>query len=82
MQLGHLKLPKNLWPQLIAELECRISGQLSLNLLGTRIPTRVKNAADAAMENFTICTARRVENRKNTEDEEVTVNLNDVCEES
>ncbi len=80
MQLGRLKLPKELWPELIAELECRISGQLSLNLPGNKIPKRVKDAADTAMENFTICTARRIENRKDIEDEEVTVNLNNVCD--
>ena len=80
MQMGQLKLPKELWPQLIAELECRISGQPTLNLPGTRIPIRVKNAANSAMENFTICTARRIENRKHIDDEEVTVNLNDVCD--
>ena len=80
MQLGQLKLPKELWSQLIAELECRISGQPTLNLPGTRISLRVKIAANSAMENFTIRTARRVENRKNIEDEEVTVNLNDVCD--
>jgi hypothetical protein len=78
MQLGQVKLPKELWPQLIAELESRISGQASLNLPGTKNPKRVKDAVDVAMENFTICTARRVENRRNTEDEEVTTNLSDV----
>jgi len=78
MQLGQLTLPQELWPQLIAELECRISGQSMLNLPGTRISKRVKTAADAAMENFTICTARRVENRKNIDEDEVTINLNNV----
>jgi hypothetical protein len=53
---------------------------LSLNLPGAQIPKRVKNAADAAMENFTICTARRIENRKDIDDEEVTVNLNNICD--
>ena len=80
MQLGQLKLPRGLWPQLIAELECRISGRPSLNLPGTRVPNRVKNAANTAMENFTICTARRIENRKNVEDEEITVSLNNVSD--
>ena len=80
MQLGRLKLHKKYWPQLVAELECRISGQATLNLPGTQISTGVKNAANAAMGNFTIRNARRVENRKNIEGEEVTINLNDVCD--
>jgi transposase len=80
MQLGQLKLPRDLWPQLIAELESRISGQLSLSIPGTKIPRKVKDAADTAMENFTICTARRIENRKDVENEEVTVNLDNVCD--
>ena len=80
MQLGHLKLGKKYWPQLIAELECRISGQATLKIPGTKISTAVKSTANTAMDNFTIHKARRIENRKNTEGEEVTINLNDVCD--
>jgi transposase len=78
MQLGKLKLPKAYWELLTAELESRISGQCSLNLPDTKLPVKVKRAADAAMENFTICNARRVENRKTSLEDEVTVNLNNV----
>ena len=49
MQLGHLKLPMESWPLLIAELENRISGQSDLNIPSTKIPVKVKNAANVAM---------------------------------
>jgi len=79
MQLGHLKLVRQCWPQLVAELECRISGQPTLDIPGTKISPAVKTAANTAMNNFTIHKSRRIENRKNTEGEEVLINLNDVC---
>ena len=79
MQLGKLKLPKEMWPILIAELESRISGQISLNLPGTKIPLKIRKVADAAMDNFTICNARRIENRKNTGEEEITVKLSELA---
>ena len=80
MQLGHLKLDRQYWPQLVAELECRISGQPTLDIPGTKISPAVKTAANTAMDNFTIHKSRRIENRKNTEGEEVVINLNDVCD--
>jgi len=78
MQLGQLNLPKETWPLLIAELESRISGQGTLSLPKTKIPLRIRKAADSAMDKFTICNARRIENRKNADSEEVTVNLNNI----
>jgi len=78
MQLGQLKLPKESWPVLIAELESRISGQDTLNIPKTKVPLKIRRAADSAMEKFTICNARRVENRKNSSSEDVTVNLNNI----
>lgn len=78
MQLGHLKLPRESWPLLIAELESQISGQSDLNIPGTKIPVKVKNAANLAMERFTIRSSRRVEHRKSSDSDEVTVNLNEL----
>ncbi len=80
MQLGHLKLSKELWPVLIAELESRLSGQDSLNLPGVKVPVKVKRAADTAMENFVIRDERRIENRKKISSEEITVNINDFSD--
>ena len=78
MQLGHLKLPKENWPLLVAELESRISGHDSLNIPKTKVPVKVTRAVDSAMDKFTICNARRIENRKNIDSEYVTVNLNNL----
>ena len=78
MQHGQLKLPKESWSVLIAELESRISGQDSLNIAKTKVPLKIRRAADSAMEKFTIYNARRVENRKNSSSEVVTLNLNNV----
>jgi hypothetical protein len=64
MQLGQLKLSKDLWPLLVGELESRLSGQLLLNIPGSKTPLKVRNAADRVMENFTIRCERRKENRK------------------
>ena len=80
MQLGNLKLSKEMWPALIAELESRISGQSSLNIPGTKISLQIRRAADLAMENFTICSARRIENRKNAGDEDVTIKLSEISD--
>jgi len=80
MQLGNLKLSKEMWPALIAELESRISGQSSLNIPGTKIPLQIRRAADLAMDNFTICSARRVENRKDTGEEDVTIKLSEISD--
>lgn len=79
MQLGVLTLPKELWPTLIAELESRISGQIQLTLPGVKLPLKVKNAADKAMENFTIRSARRIENRKSPDADEVTIKLGETA---
>ena len=54
MQLGHLKLGKKYWPQLIAELECRISWQPTLEISGAKISTAVKSTANTAMDYLTI----------------------------
>ncbi len=78
MQLGKLTLPRESWHLLVAELESRISGQSELALPGTKIPLKVKNAADTAMERFTIRGSRRIENRKDADVDEVTVNLENL----
>ena len=79
MQLGRLALPKEFWSILVAELESRISGQMQLSLPGVKLPIKVKNAADKAMENFTIRSARRVENRKSPDADEVTIKLGETA---
>jgi transposase len=79
MQLGVLTLPKELWPLLIAELEKRISGQIELTLPGVKLPLKVKNAADRAMERFTIRRAKRIEKRKSPDPDEVTINLGETA---
>ena len=42
MQLGYLKLNRDYWPQLIAELECRISGQTTLKIPGTKTTSKAQ----------------------------------------
>lgn len=79
MQLGELTLPKELWPLLIEELESRISGQMQLSLTGIKLPVKVKNSADRAMEKFTIKSSKRVEKRKSPEPDEVTIKLEDTA---
>ena len=79
MQLGELKLPKELWPILVAELESRITGQMQLDLPGIKLPLKVKNAANRAMERFTIRSTRQLKKKESSDPNEVTVNLNDIA---
>lgn len=79
MQLGKLALPKEFWPLLTAELESRISGQIQLSLPGIKLPIKVKNTADRAMEKFTIRSSKRVEKRKTPEPDEVTIKIEETA---
>lgn len=79
MQLGILTLPKEFWPLLTAELESRISGQMQLLLPGVKMPPKVKNAADRAMEKFTIQSTKRVEKRKSSDTEDITIKLEETA---
>jgi len=64
MHLGRLELPRDLWPQLAAELTARLTGQQQLELPGIRIKKRVSSTADQAMENYYL---REEQHRKKLE---------------
>ena len=54
MQLGRLKLPRDLWKQLSSELESRMRGQQSLNIPGTKQKKSVIIAASKAMDKYSL----------------------------
>ncbi|MCF6174169.1 MAG: hypothetical protein L3J71_00225 [Victivallaceae bacterium] len=75
MHLGHLELPRDLWPQLAAELTARLTGQHP----GIKIKKRVQTTADQAMATFYLREEqhRSKLERKTTENETLEVRLDD-----
>lgn len=71
MQLGKLGIPRELWEELIAELESRISGQMSLELPGIKTSPKVSKQADKIMSSFKIRSSRKVVNKDEHSDAEI-----------
>jgi transposase len=80
MHLGRIDLPRELWPQLAAELTARLTGQQALELPGVKIKKRVQLTADQAMENFYLRTEqhRNKLERKTTEQETLEVKVEEL----
>ena len=77
MQLGKLELPQKDWPALVSELQKRLSGQLTLDLLDEKISRKVKYATDETMINLHMEGNKRTADRSRSEDS-IEINLNDV----
>lgn len=71
MQLGKLTISRDLWEELVAELESRISGQMSLNIPGIKVSSKVSKQANKIMSSFKIRSSRKVANKEDDEDGEV-----------
>jgi len=81
MHLGRLELPRDLWPQLAAELTARLTGQQKLDLPGIKIRKCVASTADQAMENFYLREEqhRRKLERKTTGQETLEIRVEDLA---
>jgi transposase len=81
MHLGRLELPRDLWPQLAAELTARLTGQQKLDLPGIKIKKRVQFTADQAMATFYLREEqhRSKLERKTTENETLEVRVDDLA---
>jgi transposase len=81
MHLGRLELPRELWPQLAAELTARLTGQQKLELPGIRVKKGVKSAADQAMATFYLREEqhRNKLERKTAENETLEVRVDDLA---
>ena len=81
MHLGRLELPRDLWPQLAAELTARLTGQQQLELPGIRTKKRVTRTADQAMENYYLREEqhRKKLERKITDHETLEVKVEDIA---